>query len=73
MLDESSLASTNQVRDFLLRLGPEDRVVLIGDMRQHQAVEAGKPFEELQKAGSVLADRSACSKMRTRASKNPSS
>lgn len=51
MVDESSLASTKQMRDFLLRLGPEDRVVLIGDMRQHQAVEAGKPFEELQRAG----------------------
>lgn len=51
MVDESSLASTNQMRDFLLRLGPGDRVVLIGDMRQHQAVEAGKPFEQLQNAG----------------------
>ncbi len=51
MVDESSLASTKQMRDFLLRLGPEDRVVLIGDMHQHQAVEAGKPFEELQRAG----------------------
>ena len=51
MVDESSLASTKQMRDFLLRLGPEDRVVLIGDRRQHQAVEAGKPFEQLQSAG----------------------
>lgn len=51
MVDESSLASTKQMRDFLLRLGPEDRVVLIGDLRQHQAVEAGKPFEQLQRAG----------------------
>src|SRR5215831_6196024 len=51
MVDESSLASTKQMRDFLLRLGPEDRVVLIGDVRQHQAVEAGKPFEQLQRAG----------------------
>ncbi len=50
-LDESSLASTNQVRDFLGRLGPNDRVLLIGDTRQHQGVEAGRPFEQLQEAG----------------------
>ena len=50
-LDESSLASTNQVRDFLNRLGPQDRVLLIGDTRQHQGVEAGRPFEQLQQAG----------------------
>jgi conjugative relaxase-like TrwC/TraI family protein len=50
-VDESSLASTNQMRDFLRRLGPEDRVLLIGDIRQHQGVEAGRPFQQLQDAG----------------------
>ncbi len=50
-MDESSLASTNQVRDFLRKLGPEDRVLLIGDTRQHQGVEAGRPFQQLQEAG----------------------
>jgi conjugative relaxase-like TrwC/TraI family protein len=50
-VDESSLVSTNQMRDFLARLGPMDRVLLIGDTRQHQGVEAGRPFEELQQAG----------------------
>lgn len=50
-MDESSLASTDQVRRFLDRLRPEDRLVLIGDIRQHQAVEAGRPFEQLQKSG----------------------
>src|SRR6185369_4489056 len=50
-VDESSLASTNQMRDFLRRLGPEDRVLLLGDTRQHQAVEAGRPFQQLQEAG----------------------
>jgi AAA domain len=39
-VDESSLASTNQMREFLARLGPNDRVLLIGDIRQHQGVEA---------------------------------
>jgi conjugative relaxase-like TrwC/TraI family protein len=50
-VDESSLASTNQMRDFLARLGPQDRVLLIGDIRQHQGVEAGRPFEQMQEAG----------------------
>ena len=51
MVDESSLASTKQVRDFLGRLDSEDRVLFIGDTRQHQGVEAGKPFEQLVNAG----------------------
>jgi conjugative relaxase-like TrwC/TraI family protein len=50
-VDESSLASTNQMREFLARIGPNDRVLLIGDIRQHQGVEAGRPFEQLQEAG----------------------
>jgi len=50
-VDESSLASTNQMREFLARLGPNDRALLIGDSRQHQGVEAGRPFEQLQQAG----------------------
>jgi conjugative relaxase-like TrwC/TraI family protein len=50
-VDESSLASTNQMREFLSRLGADDRVLLIGDIRQHQGVEAGRPFEQLQEAG----------------------
>ena len=50
-VDESSLASTNQMREFLARLGQQDRVLLIGDTRQHQGVEAGRPFEQLQEAG----------------------
>ena len=51
LVDESSLASTEQMRQFLNRLGPQDRVVLVGDTRQHQAIEAGRPFEQLQNAG----------------------
>jgi ATP-dependent exoDNAse (exonuclease V) alpha subunit len=51
LVDESSLASTNQMREFLTRLGPHDRVLLIGDIRQHQGVEAGRPFEQMQDAG----------------------
>ena len=56
LLDESSLASTQQMRDFLQKIGPEDRVLLIGDTRQHQGVEAGKPFEQLVQAGMKTAE-----------------
>jgi conjugative relaxase-like TrwC/TraI family protein len=50
-IDESSLASTNHMREFFNRMRSDDRVLLIGDIRQHQGVEAGRPFEQLQEAG----------------------
>ena len=51
VLDESSLASTKQMHTFLERLGPDDRVLLVGDVRQHEAVDAGRPYHQLQEAG----------------------
>jgi conjugative relaxase-like TrwC/TraI family protein len=51
VLDESSLASTRQMHEFVTRLHPNDRVLLVGDRRQHEAVEAGTPFAQLQQAG----------------------
>ena len=51
MLDESSLASSVQMRSFLEKTKPEDRVLVIGDTRQHQGVDAGRPFEQMQEAG----------------------
>ena len=51
MLDESSLASTRQIHEFMERLHARDRVLLVGDTRQHEAVEAGRPFAQLQEAG----------------------
>ncbi len=51
MLDESSLASSRQMRGFLQKIGPNDRVLVIGDTRQHQAVDAGRPFQQMQDAG----------------------
>jgi conjugative relaxase-like TrwC/TraI family protein len=51
VLDESSLASTRQVHEFVNRLHLNDRVLLVGDRRQHEAVEAGRPFAQLQDAG----------------------
>ncbi len=51
VLDESSLASTRQMHEFLSRLHRNDRVLLVGDVRQHEGVEAGRPFAQLQEAG----------------------
>lgn len=51
MLDESSLASTRQIRAFLDKIKPQDRVLVIGDTGQHQGVDAGRPFEQMQDAG----------------------
>ncbi len=53
VVDEGSLASTREVRELLrisevLRL---PRVVLVGDAKQLDAVDAGKPFAQLQAAG----------------------
>jgi hypothetical protein len=53
VLDESSLASTRQLHEFIHRLHSNDRVLLVGDRRQHEAVEAGRPFAQLQDAGMV--------------------
>jgi conjugative relaxase-like TrwC/TraI family protein len=51
VLDESSLASTKQMHEFLTRLHPNDRVLLVGDTRQHESIEAGRIFAQLQDAG----------------------
>ena len=53
VVDEGSLASTVQARGLLrianaLRI---PRVVLVGDAKQLDAVDAGKPFAQLQAAG----------------------
>jgi conjugative relaxase-like TrwC/TraI family protein len=55
ILDESSLASTRQMNQFLHRLKENDRVLLVGDTRQHQAVEAGRPYQQLQEVGIQIA------------------
>ena len=51
VLDESSLASTRQMHEFMSHLHRQDRVLLVGDVRQHEGVEAGRPFAQLQEAG----------------------
>ena len=53
VVDEGSLASTVQARN-LLRIAKAlriPRVVLVGDSKQLEAVDAGKPFAQLQQAG----------------------
>ena len=53
VVDEGSLASTVQTRN-LLRIARElrlPRVVLVGDGKQLDAVDAGKPFVQLQQSG----------------------
>ena len=53
VVDEGSLASTVQARD-LLRIADAlriPRVVLVGDKKQLDAVDAGKPFFQLQQEG----------------------
>jgi conjugative relaxase-like TrwC/TraI family protein len=51
VVDESSLASTKQMHEFLTRLHPSDRVLLVGDTRQHESIEAGRIFAQLQEGG----------------------
>jgi conjugative relaxase-like TrwC/TraI family protein len=51
LVDETSLASTNQVNGLLKGLHSNDRVIMIGDVRQHEAVEAGRSFAQLQEHG----------------------
>lgn len=50
-LDESSLTAARQMRKFVEGLTSRDRVIIVGDRRQHDSVEAGRIFEELQLAG----------------------
>ena len=57
VVDEGSLASTVQARGLLrianvLRI---PRVVVVGDEKQLDAVDAGKPFAQLQRAGMATA------------------
>lgn len=55
VVDESSMASTRQLHAFVERLGENDRVLFVGDVRQHEAVEAGRPYAQLQEAGMRIA------------------
>jgi len=43
------------MNQFLHGLKENDRVLLVGDVRQHQAVEAGAPYQQFQEAGIQVA------------------
>ena len=51
VVDEASMVSTAQMHAFLERLKENDRVLFVGDTRQHEAVDAGRPYSQLQGAG----------------------
>jgi conjugative relaxase-like TrwC/TraI family protein len=51
VMDESSLSDTRNMFLFLDKAGSSARVLLVGDTGQHQAVDAGAPFEQFVKAG----------------------
>ncbi len=51
VIDESSLVSSKALNSFLSRVRPEDRVLLVGDVKQHEAIEAGSPFVRFQHHG----------------------
>jgi hypothetical protein len=48
-------ASTKQLNAMLHRLHADDRVLLVGDTRQHQAIDAGRPYQQFQEAGIAVA------------------
>jgi conjugative relaxase-like TrwC/TraI family protein len=51
VVDEASMVSTAQMHAFLARLKEDDRVLFVGDTRQHEAVDAGRPYAQMQEAG----------------------
>jgi conjugative relaxase-like TrwC/TraI family protein len=52
ILDESSLVSNKQMLSLLdITKNLDTKIILQGDSKQLSAVEAGKPFHQLQKAG----------------------
>ena len=56
IVDESSLLATRQV-NRLLHLAKDagvERIVFVGDQRQHHAIEAGRPVYQMQQAGIAI-------------------
>lgn len=51
IMDESSLSDSRNMFLFFKKAGPVARLLLVGDTVQHQAVEAGAPFEQFVRAG----------------------
>jgi conjugative relaxase-like TrwC/TraI family protein len=57
IVDESSLLPTRQVNRLLHKARKEaaERIVFVGDQRQHHAIEAGRPIYQMQEAGMPVA------------------
>ena len=56
LLDEASLASAQQVKNLLERsANAGSRVILTGDRKQYEAVDAGRAFPQLQDSGMATA------------------
>ena len=57
VIDESSLLGTRQMNALLhkAREAGAGRVVFVGDQRQHHAIEAGRPIQQMQQAGMPVA------------------
>ena len=57
IVDESSLLPTRQVNRLLHTARGEgvERVIFVGDQRQHHAIEAGRPIHQMQEAGMPVA------------------
>jgi conjugative relaxase-like TrwC/TraI family protein len=57
IIDESSLLSTRQMNRLLHRAkeAEVERIVFVGDLRQHHAIEAGRPIFQMEQAGMRVA------------------
>jgi len=57
IVDESSLLSTRQMNRLLHQARDQavNRIVFLGDQRQHHAIEAGRPIYQMQQAGMPVA------------------
>ncbi len=57
IIDESSLLPTRQVNRLLHKAREQnvERIVFVGDQRQHHAIEAGRPVYQMQQAGMPVA------------------
>jgi ATP-dependent exoDNAse (exonuclease V) alpha subunit len=57
IIDESSLLPTRQVNRLLHKAHDAgiERIVFVGDQRQHHAIEAGRPIYQMQQAGMTVA------------------
>jgi conjugative relaxase-like TrwC/TraI family protein len=57
VIDESSLLPTRQVNRILHKAREQsiERIIFVGDQRQHHAIEAGSPIFQMQEAGMLIA------------------